>query len=267
MTRVEELSVTEEAQKRRPSPTSRARKAAAAGLAPARETVTAPRPEPTATTTDAPAAVPTKKSKVAKTTVAKTTVDQTTVDSAPLSESVVEDESVASPGRTLPRQGSRRVGWPLAIVLVLIVAVLLATNVLLLRGNHRSTSAADRGQVLAAAKSDTTLVISYSYQTVAADEAKALPHLTGAFASDYQKSMDQVIKVQAPKVKAVVQGQIDSAAIEAVSPNGTQVTVIVFGQQQVTNSSLTQPRVDLVRLRVTMDRVGAEWKISQLAQI
>jgi hypothetical protein len=43
--------------------------------------------------------------------------------------------------------------------------------------------------------------------------------------------------------------------------------VIVFGQQKVTNSGLSQPRMDLVRLRVTLDRVGGDWKISALAQI
>jgi Mce-associated membrane protein len=152
-------------------------------------------------------------------------------------------------------------------MLALVAAVLLAVNGVLLRSDHSSSSAADREQVLAAAKSDTALVISYNYKTVSADAAKAMPHLTGSFAADYSKSMDQVIKVQAPKVKAVVEGQVDSAAIEAVSPNGTQVTVIVFGQQKVTNSALSQPRMDLVRLRVTMDRIGSDWKVSQLAQI
>jgi Mce-associated membrane protein len=149
----------------------------------------------------------------------------------------------------------------IAVVLAVLDVVLFVLPV------QRSSSTAARGQVLAAAKADTALVISYNYQHVDADAAKAGATLTGAFAAEYQKSMNSIVKVQAPKLKAVVEGQIDSAGIEAVSGDGKQVTVIVFGQQKVTNSTLTQPRTDLIRLRVTMTLVGTMWKISQVSQI
>jgi hypothetical protein len=35
----------------------------------------------------------------------------------------------------------------------------------------------------------------------------------------------------------------------------------------VTNSALTQPRTDIVRLRVVLDRVGSQWKIAKVDQI
>lgn len=235
---------------RRPSPTSRARRAAAAGVVNARR----PSPGPVATDPEA-------------------TTDVATP---------AESGRAASPGTAAPgtseagssERSARRVATGRGIrpvvgyLLAAAVAVLIVVNVLLLTlPAPRGTSQADRDAVLSAAKTSTQLVISYDYHHVQADATKAEAHLTGGFATDYKKSIDGVISAQAPKVKAVVQGQIDTAAIESVSGSGDQVTVIVFGEQKVTNSSLSQPRTDIVRLRVTMQRVGNDWKIAKLDQI
>lgn len=236
---------------RRPSPTSRARRAAAAGV---EAEGTGPRPAPGRRPgTPRPAADPVIEDGVTAGTSGRATA------------TLAKPADRPAAGRTGLGATARR---RLLLTLSALAIVLLAVNVvLLLIPVHKSSSNADRDQVLSAAKSDTALVISYNYKTIDADAAKAVPQLTGAFAADYQKSINTVIKVQAPKLKAVVEGQVDSAAIEAVSGDGKQVTVIVFGQQKVTNSTLAQPRTDLVRLRVTMDRVGNGWKIAQIAQI
>ena len=230
---------------RRPSPTSRARRASAAGV------VNAKRPSPSRSVS--PAADD-----------AATATDQ----AAPAATPAASPEA-ASPKTSERRVAARRGSRPaLGYLLAAVVAVLIVANVVLLSlPSPRSTSQADRDAVLSAAKTSTQLVISYDYHHVQADAAKAEPHLTGGFATDYKKSIDGVIAVQAPKVQAVVQGQIDTAAIESVSGSGDQVTVIVFGEQKVTNTSLTQPRTDIVRLRVTMQRVGSDWKIAKLDQI
>jgi Mce-associated membrane protein len=130
-----------------------------------------------------------------------------------------------------------------------------------------SSSRKDRGNALDKAKAYCALVLTYDYQHVDADRDRALPHLTGRFAEDYKKAMTDVVKAQAPKVKAIVEGQVDSAGLEAVSGSGKQITVVVFGQQKVSNSALTQPRTDIVRLRIVLDRVGSDWKISKVDQI
>ena len=137
----------------------------------------------------------------------------------------------------------------------------------LLTAPSTSSSTKDREAALNAAKEYSALVLTYNYQHLAADRDRAAAHLTGRFAEDYKKAMNEVVAVQAPKVKAVVEGQVESAGLEAVSGSGKQVTVIVFGQQKVTNSALTQPRTDIVRLRVVLDRVGGQWKIAKVDQI
>jgi Mce-associated membrane protein len=79
--------------------------------------------------------------------------------------------------------------------------------------------------------------------------------------------MAKTIKPTATKVHALVQAQTDGAGVEAVSSDGNQVTVVVFGEQKVTNTSLTAPRIDLFRVRVTLDRVRGQWLVSKFDQI
>jgi Mce-associated membrane protein len=79
--------------------------------------------------------------------------------------------------------------------------------------------------------------------------------------------MAGTIKPTATKTKAVVQAQTDAAGVESVSGDGKQVTVVVFGEQKVTNTSLTAPRTDLFRVRVTMDKVNGQWLVSKFVQI
>ena len=233
----------------RPSPTSRARRAAAAGVEPSRP---APRPRPADGASDGTG------TRSQPATPAGSPSPTPTVSTA----AVAEQTDTADPRAAATARGG------LALPLIAAAVVLLAVNaVLFLLPVQKSSSTVARDQVLSAAKADTALVISYNYQHIDADEAKAAATLTGAFATEYQKSINTQVKVLAPKVKAVVEGQVDSAAIEAVSGDGKQVTVIVFGQQKVSNSSLSQPRTDLVRLRVTMTEQGKVWKISQLSQI
>ena len=65
----------------------------------------------------------------------------------------------------------------------------------------------------------------------------------------------------------MVQAQTDGAGVETVSADGRQVTVVVFGEQKVTNTSLSAPRIDLFRVRATMDLVAGHWLVSKFDQI
>ena len=55
--------------------------------------------------------------------------------------------------------------------------------------------------------------------------------------------------------------------METVSADGKQVTVVVFGQQKVTNTSLSAPRIDPFRVRATMDLVAGHWLVSKFDPI
>jgi Mce-associated membrane protein len=235
---------TEAAPARRPSPVSRARRAAAAGAAAAPSAARpSPRPSP-------------KPEQAAESVLPANTATP---------EQAAKSDKAVKPAKPAQTPGTA----PIWFAAVLLAAVLALGTVCWLLATHQGggTSRQGRERAMAAAKSDSALVLSYNYQHLDKDRDAALPHLTGRFAADYKKSMDSVIKDQAPKVKAVVEGQVDSAGLEAVSGSGNQITVIVFGQQKVTNTTLTQPRTDIVRLRVILDRVGKDWKISKVDPI
>jgi len=176
-----------ESEHRRPSPTSRARRAAAPGV-PTR------RPAPHRAR---PAAV---------SPIAVEADDR------------VEQEAATAVGPVAvarPAGPTRSPLWLAASLLA--AAVLLGLAIAwLLTAPSTSSSTKDREAALNAAKEYSALVLTYNYQHLAADRDRAAAHLTGRFAEDYKKAMNEVVAVQAPKVKAVVEGQVESAGLEAV---------------------------------------------------
>ena len=162
--------------------------------------------------------------------------------------------------------GSRVPAWLVAALAVVVLA-LAALDGWLLTSQPGPGSRAEREQALSTAKTAVPLILSYNYRRFDADVAAARARLTGRAVNDYVKAMTTTIKPTATKVRAVVQAQTDGAGVEAVSGDGDQVTVVVFGQQKVTNTSLTAPRIDLFRVRVTLDRVQGQWLVSKFDQI
>jgi Mce-associated membrane protein len=135
-----------------------------------------------------------------------------------------------------------------------------------LAGSHQRARAraAAEAEVLAPAKAAAARILSYDYRHVRQDEAAAAGVLTGAFRGQYESVMRQQVVPQAPKQRAVVQAEVLAAGVSGVSADGRQAFVVVFANQTVSNSSTRQPRVDQVRVRLTLDRVGDRWLVSKV---
>jgi len=257
---------SEEAAVRRPSPgpspTSRARRAAAASVGARRPS---PRPTPAASNGSSPNSGP-----ASAATNSAVTADSPATPASSRRASALTEERPAGDAEPADRAPAARRGrsprW-LAIVLGVLVLAGAAALVVAVRLPSGAGSVGERDQALSAAKTETSLILSYSYTSFDADVAKAKAVLTGRAASDYATAMDKTIKPTAVKVKAVVQAQTDGAGVESVSPDGRQVTVVVFGEQKVTNSSLSAPRTDLFRVRATLDLVSGHWLVSKFDQI
>jgi Mce-associated membrane protein len=160
----------------------------------------------------------------------------------------------------------RAPAWLVAALAVLLLA-LAGLDGWLLVSRPDSGSKSEREQALSTAKTAVPLILSYNYQHFDSDLSVAKARLTGRAVTDYVQAMTKTIEPAASKVHAVVQAQTDGAGVEAVSGNGRQVTVVVFGEQKVTNTSLTAPRIDLFRVRVTLDLVAGQWLVSKFDQI
>jgi Mce-associated membrane protein len=241
-----------------PSPTSRARRVAAAG-APVRRPSPRPQAGPETVADPVPAAATAEPAQAEPAAAGSTAADPEPAKAqAPAGTEPGTELGLPHPGQA-----------PLWLVLLLGLLVLAAGAAVVLAATlpARSGSTGERDRALAAAKSEVPLILSYDYASFDADLAKAKSQLTGRAASDYVTAMTRTIKPAAIKVKAVVQAQTDGAGVESVSPDGRQVTAVVFGEQKVSNSSLSAPRTDLFRVRATLDLVGGRWLISKFDQI
>ncbi|HST49685.1 hypothetical protein [Jatrophihabitans sp.] len=170
-----------------------------------------------------------------------------------------------------PAEQADRSPWRARTGLVAVLAVLLLAlaglDGWLVTHQPGSGSRSERDQALSTAKTAVPAILSYDYRHFDSDVSTARGRLTGRAVTDYVQAMSKTIKPTAAKVHAVVQAQTDGAGVEAVSADGKQVTVVVFGEQKVTNTSLSQPRIDLFRVRVTLDRVDNQWLVSKFDQI
>jgi Mce-associated membrane protein len=241
----------------RPSPTSRARRTAAA----AQDGVRRPSPRPAPAPEDPAAAGPATPAGPDSTDTAASTAAAEGLDS------LDGRPAALVSSRPAAAEAGRRV--PVRLVALLAVAV-LALAVLdgwLLTSRPGAGSKGQREQALSTAKTAVPLILSYDYRHFDPDVAAAKARLTGRAVTDYVQAMSTTIEPTATKVHAVVQAQTDGAGVEAVSDTGDQVTVVVFGEQKVTNTSLTAPRIDLFRVRVTLDRVQGQWLVSKFDQI
>jgi Mce-associated membrane protein len=247
-----------------PSPTSRARRVAAAGVEARRPS---PRPRPAAGTgpssgTGEPAA-PTATAPTATAPPATAPPASASTGESP----TAVEPPVAGPVEPGAPRPARQAPLWLAVLLAVLVLAGVAAVVVAATRPSSSGSVGERDRALAAAKSEVPLILSYDYAHFDADVAKAKAQLTGRAVTDYTTAMTQTIKPAAIKVKAVVQAQTDGAGVESVAPDGRQVTVVVFGEQKVTNTSLSAPRTDLFRVRATLDLVGGQWLVSKFDQI
>lgn len=124
-----------------------------------------------------------------------------------------------------------------------------------------------REQVLAAAKTCIVRANTYKYTDLDGYERKALGCTTGDFTGTLRHTIDSLVKVNAPKIKASQTAQINLAGIEAVSPAGRQWTILVFGQLSVVNTNYPKGRTDPFGAEVTMDKVGSTWRMSNLKTV
>ena len=164
------------------------------------------------------------------------------------------------PARETPRLD------PVLLVAGLVVVILLVTAGLLTvraRGADRVEQA--RTEATAAAEATVVDLLSYDYRHLDRDFARARAGLTGGFVDDYAKTTRTVVRPTATEVKAVVKA--DVAASSVVRAGQNRVVVLLFVNQTTTSTRLDAPKVDLNRVRLTMDRVDGRWLVSKVVAL
>lgn len=169
------------------------------------------------------------------------------------------------PVTTIAARGRRRTTgrrWPIAVSAVITVALVIATvwSILLYR-NDTARTAADREAGPAAADA-TTAVLSYKPTTVTADLARARSHLSGDFATYFDKLSTDVV------LPAATQRHMSSTATvtatSVISANSGTAVALVFVNQITTADDLKQPTTISSSLRLELHKIGGRWLVTKL---
>ncbi|KRE61052.1 hypothetical protein ASG78_11920 [Nostocoides sp. Soil756] len=150
-----------------------------------------------------------------------------------------------------------------APLVALLVVVLLFAAVASVSLRDHGARERDARAATAAARTSLEALLSYDYQTIAAQAQQNTALLTGAFRTEYGQTMQKTIAPVAEKEKAVVRARSYEAGVMGQTPD--TVTVEVFLNQAKTSTGQAQPSIDQNRVIATMQRVGDRWLISGLS--
>ncbi|WP_159081258.1 J domain-containing protein [Nocardioides sediminis] len=185
------------------------------------------------------------------------TVRDTQPDLVPDADGAPDDrESVTDSART----GRDVPTWLLA-VLGLVVAALVAGCAWAWQATSGETEEEATRAAQAAAERAIVPVLSYGFETLEEDQARAQGYLT----SDYREDYDQlfaVISDNAPQTETTVQAEVVASGI--VRSGRDRVDVLVFVDRPTTNKLTPEPETYKDQVTVTMQRVGDEWLVDNL---
>ena len=163
------------------------------------------------------------------------------------------------------REGRRTPDLLLLAAGVVALALVLTAAALTVKARGEDRTERARTEAVAAAESRAVDLLSYDYRHLDRDFGRAERGLTGQFAQDYAHTTDAVVRPTAEEVHAVVKAEVVSSSVVRAAQN--KVVVLLFVNQTTTSTRVQGPQVDLNRVRMTLTRVGDDWKISALTAL
>lgn len=102
---------------------------------------------------------------------------------------------------------------------------------------------------------------SYSWRSLPDDRAAARRLMTPTMRERYDRSMAGVA-TSSRRDRTVVEAEVVDTAL--VTASATDARVLVFVNQRTSGRDLERPTLDLDRVLVTLQRLGGEWRVSEL---
>jgi Mce-associated membrane protein len=118
------------------------------------------------------------------------------------------------------------------------------------------------GTARTAAERAAVPLLSYDYESLDADQEAAHEVVTSGYRSDYD-DLFEVIKENAPSTRTVVEVEVIASAI--VRAGDDRAEILLFVNRPTTNRATTEPVVYKDQVTLTMERVGEEWLVDDLA--
>jgi Mce-associated membrane protein len=157
----------------------------------------------------------------------------------------------------------RSVNWSrvLAYGLLPTLVLLLAIAAGLLKWNDSSIRHSEiaSSESVTAARDSTNAILTFRYDTIDHDVATTRERLTGGFLDTYTKRTQQELIPHAKQERIVATSTVPAAAPETVTPN--HAVVLVFISQNVKIGD-AEPKVTGSSARVTLDKIGTRWLVS-----
>ncbi len=117
-------------------------------------------------------------------------------------------------------------------------------------------------EVIETTKQSTEAILTYRYDSVEEDVSAAEKLTTGKFRDDYRR-FAQTTVIPNARVKQVSNtASVVGAGIETLSTDSA--TVMLFINQSTTSAAEPIAKLSTTSTRVTVDKVGGRWLISQL---
>jgi Mce-associated membrane protein len=190
--------------------------------------------------------------------------DDTDTSTAPRDDTDTATSADSSPGAS----GRRRSGWSrvLAVGVLPAVALLLviAAGYFKWTGQTALDSESVRAAAVRAAIESTVALLSYQPDSVDKDLNAARDRLTGTFKDAYTSLIRDVVIPGAKQKRISAVATVPAAG--AVSATGNHAVVLLFVDQTV-NVGNDPPTDTASAVRVTLDRRGDRWLISQFEPI
>jgi Mce-associated membrane protein len=195
------------------------------------------------------------------------------------------EESTEEPPHP-PRAAST---WVLALLLVVLLAGIggLSWWIWALTHQNGNRFAKDGDPALRAAKAAASLVLAYDYRSLDKGFAAASQVTTDAdgpscphkvdpkdpaydpkarcFKSEYSRTHDLVVKDVATRYKVIVVADVSAGGVESV--NGDLVTVLLYVNQQSTNSNAATPKITQARVEMIMQKVRGRWLVAGVSAL
>ena len=164
------------------------------------------------------------------------------------------ETSTSTPARQVPV-------W-LLIGLALVVAALI-TGVVYFSNQPSDTEVEESTRAAqSAAERAIVPVLSYDAKTLEEDQAAAQAQMTSDYREEYDK-LFEAIKENAPRTKTTVAAEVIASGI--VRSGEDRVEILLFVNRPTTNKATKEPVVYKDQVTLTMERVGEDWLVDDLA--
>lgn len=173
-----------------------------------------------------------------------------------------QTEDVDGTAAPNPQERPRRLTAAVLALLVTTLAMAVAAGLVWYQARQHDATEKARRAGLESSRDAARLLFSYDYRTLTKDFEAGKAITTGAFRKQYADTTTRLVTPVATEKKAVVKAEVVTAGVVRATPD--LVVTIVYVNQVTTSSLTTGPKVDLSRVRMTLQRVNGRWLVSKV---